>query len=351
MSLANLLCAVTALFAPQEPGTRPPTPPAAEPVPAARSVPAVRMSGPTPQEPAKATAKAEPPVYDEQADGRQQVAAALAKAKQENRRVLIQWGANWCGWCKWLAGTMKSDAALRRKLQYEYDVVHIDVGRFDKHKDLAAELGADFKAIPFLTILDADGKPLVQQNTEPFETKIDGKAGHDAKKLLEFLTQHEAKPLVAAAVLAEGQKQAAAQNKQVFLHFGAPWCGWCHKLEDWMARPEIAAVLGKAFVDVKIDNDRMSGGKEIYEAQIAKAGLKPGGIPWFAFLGADGTLLAHSNGPMGNIGFPYQPEEVEYFGTMLRNAKAALGEPDIMLLVKSLHDNREAEAKQRAGAR
>jgi thiol-disulfide isomerase/thioredoxin len=351
MLLPNLLCAAAALFAPQEPGQVPPTPPVVEPAPAVKSVPAVRMGGAAPQEPAKAAAKAEPPVYDEQADGRKQVAAALAQAKKENRRVLIQWGANWCGWCKWLAGTMKSDAALRRKLQYEYDVVHIDVGRFDKHKELAAELGADFKAIPFLTILDAEGKPLVQQNTEPFETKIDGKPGHDAKKLVEFLTTHEAKPLEAAAVLATGLRQAVEQKKMVFLHFGAPWCGWCHKLEDWMARPEIAAVLGKAFVDVKIDNDRMSGGKDLYEAHIAKAGLKPGGIPWFVFLDGDGAILAHSNGPKGNLGFPYQPEEVEFFGTMLRDAKVALGEPDIVLLVKSLHDNREAETKQKAAPR
>ncbi|MFG0260298.1 MAG: hypothetical protein ACF8LK_08090, partial [Phycisphaerales bacterium JB041] len=41
----------------------------------------------------------EPTLYDVNADASEQIAAALAKAKQENRRVLIQWGGNWCGWC------------------------------------------------------------------------------------------------------------------------------------------------------------------------------------------------------------------------------------------------------------
>jgi hypothetical protein len=40
--------------------------------------------------------------------------------------------------------------------------------------------------VPYLTILDAAGKVLVNQSTVPFETKEDGKNGHDSKKLQEF---------------------------------------------------------------------------------------------------------------------------------------------------------------------
>lgn len=300
-----------------------------------------------------AAKKQEAKVYDEKADARQQIAAALAKAKKENQRVLIQWGANWCGWCKWLAATMKSDGDLSHELLYEYQVVHVDVGQFDKHMDVAKELGADFKAIPYLTVLGADGKALVQQNTEPFETKVDGKDGHDGKKLLAFLKQHAAKPLVASDVLAAGMAEAKTSGKRVFLHFGAPWCGWCHRLENWMAKPEVAALLGKDFVDVKIDNDRMTGAKAIYEAQLQAAGQEGTGIPWFVFLDADGKLLAHATGPKGNVGFPYQPEEVEHFGTMLKAAKKNLTDDDIASLVQMLHDNRladEAKKKQKAGA-
>ncbi len=286
--------------------------------------------------------KAEPPVYDEKADATKDVAAAVARAKRENKRVLIQWGANWCGWCKWLAGTMKKDSTVRRTLMYEYEVVHVDVGQFDKHMDLAKSLGADFKAIPFLTVLDADGKALAQQNTEPFETNEGGKQGHDAKKLDAFFKQHAAAPLVASDVLAAAQQAARESQRRVFLHFGAPWCGWCHKLEDWMRLDEIAAVLGKDFVDCKVDTDRMTGGQAMLDGYRSNAGLKKGGgIPWFVFLDADGKVLAHSDGPKGNTGFPAQPEEIEHFVAMLKVAKSRMSDADIEALRASLQPKKD----------
>jgi uncharacterized protein YyaL (SSP411 family) len=230
--------------------------------------------------------------------------------------------------------------------------VHVDVGQFDKNLDLAKEVGADFKAIPYLTILDADGKALVQQNTEPFETKIDGKGGHDPAKLLEFLTKYQAEPLDAAKVRGSALAQAKAEHKRLFLHFGAPWCGWCHRLEDWMARPEIRQQLDKDFVDCKIDNDRMTGGKAVYEAELAADGVKPSGIPWFVFLDGDGKHLAASNDAKGGtVGFPYQPAEIEVFKAMLDKARVNLTEADVQTLVESLNQNRLAdEAKQQAAA-
>jgi thiol-disulfide isomerase/thioredoxin len=307
--------------------------------------PAVPLSPSSAQEPGakpERAKKAEPPVYDEKADATKDVAAAVERSKRENKRVLIQWGANWCGWCKWLAGTMKKDSAVRRTLMYEYEVVHVDVGQFDKHMDLAKSLGADFKAIPYLTILDADGKSLVQQNTEPFETNEGGKQGHDAKKIDAFLKQHAASPLVASDVLAAAQKLAQESDRRVFLHFGAPWCGWCHKLEDWMRKGDIAAVLGKDFVDCKVDTDRMTGGQEMLDGYRAGAGLKKGGgIPWFVFLDKDGKVLAHSDGPEGNTGFPAKPEEIEHFAAMLKAAKVRITDEDIATLRTSLQPKKD----------
>lgn len=311
-------------------------------------LPAQEQTPPAPVAPQPAKKPTEPPVYDEAADARKDVAAALARSKKENRRVLIQWGANWCGWCRWLAGTMRSDPAVRQKLMYEYDVVHVDVGRFDKHMDLAKELGAEFKAIPYLTILGSDGKAVVQQNTEPFETTVDGKNGHDAKKLVAFLSEHQAPYLDAKELRQAAVAQAKTDDKLVFLHFGAPWCGWCHRLEEWMARKEIAAVLGKEFIDLKIDTDRTIGGQAMLQQELQAAGLGEQGIPWFVFLDGDGKAVMHSTGPKGNVGFPYQPDEVEHFGAMLAKSRRHLAEPDIALLVQSLHGIREGDAKKKA---
>lgn len=69
------------------------------------------------------------------------------------------------------------------------------------------------------------------------------------------------------------------------------------------------------------------------------------------FLDGEGTLLAHATGPKGNVGFPYQPEEVEHFGTMLKAAKKNLSDAEIAALVEMLHENRQAdEAKKKKGS-
>jgi thioredoxin-related protein len=302
------------------------------------------------------TPKADVAVYDEKADAQKDVAAAVARAKKDNKRVLIQWGGNWCPWCLLLAATMQNDQALRTKLFNEYEVVHVDIGKFDKNVELSKQLGAELrvvaKAVPFLTILDNSGKPIWQQNTELFEIKDEnGKGGHDPKKLVEFLTEHQVALPTAKAAHAAALASAKSEHKRVFLHFGAPWCGWCIRLESWMARPEIAALLAKDFVDVKIDNDRMEGGADMYKAELAASGVKDTGIPWFVFSDADGKQIAASNGPKTTIGFPYEVDEVEAFAAMLQKARVNLTDADIKTLVDSLHAGRIAdEAKRKAEA-
>ena len=149
----------------------------------AKSAKAAKASAAKPESP--------PPIYDENADGAAAIRAALAAAKRENRRVLIQWGGNWCPWCHRLFNQFKSDKELAKILSYEYDFVLVDIGRREKNIDLAARYGADVikNGIPYLTVLDADGKPLVNQPTEPFEKK--GEKGYEPAKLREFLKKHQ----------------------------------------------------------------------------------------------------------------------------------------------------------------
>lgn len=310
------------------------------PSPAAPAQPAAPAAA-QPAEPAKADKpKAEKaPVYDEKADGAKQIEAALAKAKKNNRRVLIQWGANWCGWCIQLHNLYKADAKVAKELLYEYDVVAIDVGQFNKHMDLAKKYGADLKGngLPFLTILDADGKPLANQETssleKPADEAVGQKLGHDGAKVLALLKKFEAPRQSADQLLGAALMQARTEDKKVFLHFGAPWCGWCHKLEDWMATPAISPLLAKDFIDCKIDMDRDTGAAEIAKRFRTS---EAGGIPWFAFLDGKGAKLIDSDGPKGNTGFPAEPAEIEHFKAMLTKTAKNLTPTDIQALEDSL---------------
>jgi thiol:disulfide interchange protein len=284
--------------------------------------------------------KAPEKVYDEGADARQQIDGAVAKAKKNNRRVLVQWGANWCGWCRMLHATFEGDKEVHKELQYEYDVVRVDVGHFDKNMELASGYGADLKkrGLPYLTVIGADGKVVTNQDTGELEAKGEGAKGHDRAKVLAFLRGQEAAHVAAADVMSDGLARAAKEHKRVFLHFGAPWCPWCHVLEDWMEKPEVAGILAKDFVDVKIDQDRMAGA----EAVSAKYRATPGGIPWFCVLDESGKVICTSDGPKGNIGYPGEPQEIEHFVQMMGKARKNMSEADVAALRASLEKGKPA---------
>lgn len=121
-----------------------------------------------------------------------------------------------------------------------------------------------------------------------------------------------------------------------------------------MEREQVAPLLAKQFVDLKIDTDRMLGGGEMLKALRKSAGLKEeGGIPWFVFLDAEGKVLATSEGPKGNVGFPYQDEEIAHFVSMLETGCKKLDAEDVAKLRAELSAVRlEDEAKKaRSGAK
>ena len=107
-----------------------------------------------------------PQIYDESADGRGLIAAALDAAKEDDKRVLIVWGANWCSWCRSLEEVCANNPLVAALLESEYVEVHIDVGRRDKNLNLGQEYGLDLakSSIPIATVLDASGGKIAQSN-------------------------------------------------------------------------------------------------------------------------------------------------------------------------------------------
>jgi len=103
-----------------------------------------------------------------------------------------------------------------------------------------------------------------------------------------------------------------------------------------MAR-EDAAPFRKEFIPVKIDIDRMIGGKDVIGAYPKS---EKQGIPWFVFLDAEGKELADSMGPQGNIGCPNSEEEIDAFLVNLKKASASLTADDFIAIKTSLMDHR-----------
>jgi len=100
--------------------------------------------------------------YDEHADANAAVAAAFAKARLSRKRVLIDLGGNWCGDCLVLANLMQLPD-LQRFLKAHYEMVSVDVGRFDRNLQVPARFGITkrLEGVPAILIVEPDGKTLV----------------------------------------------------------------------------------------------------------------------------------------------------------------------------------------------
>jgi thioredoxin-related protein len=81
--------------------------------------------------------------------------------------------------------------------------------------------------------------------------------------------------------------EAARSGKRVLLEVGGEWCIWCHRLDAfWQENPDLAELLEKNFVMVKINFSPDNENKEV----LSRYPEIPG-YPHFFVLDADGSLL------------------------------------------------------------
>jgi thiol:disulfide interchange protein len=122
-------------------------------------------------------------IYDTSADGSKQIADALATAKKDGKIVLVQFGANWCGWCHLLHKLFETDQKIAAELKSNYVVIMVDVDK-DHNKDVNIKYGNPTRyGLPVIVLLDGNGKQLTTQDTG----KLESGDHHDPEKVLAFL--------------------------------------------------------------------------------------------------------------------------------------------------------------------
>ncbi len=131
---------------------------------------------------------ARPHIYDEAVDGSKQIAAALADARREHKRVLLIFGANWCGWCHKLHGIFSSDPAIAEKLKRGYVVAEIDVNK-EHNKEVDGRYGNPTRlGLPVIVILDDKGSALTTKDS----SELEHGRSYDTSKMLAFLQEWSA---------------------------------------------------------------------------------------------------------------------------------------------------------------
>jgi hypothetical protein len=141
-----------------------------------------------PRTPAKLRPLPRPPIYNPKANAKDDIATALKTAKRENKRVLIEFGGNWCGWCFRLYDVFKKNSEVSAILNQGFVLVLVDVGTNQSLRDHYVDEDEGGGA-PFLTVLSADGKVLRNQNTGELEKD----SGYDIAKVIAFLRQSSSK--------------------------------------------------------------------------------------------------------------------------------------------------------------
>jgi len=108
-------------------------------------------------------------IYSATADPKADIAAAIRQAKAGHKRIILDFGGNWCGDCQVLDYYMR-ESPNTELLAKHFIVVHVDIGRFDRNVDVAEKYKVPIKkGVPALAVLDSTGKLLYSQANKEFE--------------------------------------------------------------------------------------------------------------------------------------------------------------------------------------
>lgn len=281
---------------------------------------------------ARSDANRDTPAEETAPDLKKRLATVLADARADNTRVLLVFGNDETDSARKLIELMEKNDHMIRLLKSEYEVLPVDVPDSQIGRQLARQHGVDLAAteLPCLVVLSSDGGVIKKQDRAELRTDAD----YDPQRLVALLKKLAVPPLDAEELLQAALGQAEKEEKRVFIHLGAPWCGPCHRLERFLRDQQ--QILRPDYVFLKIDIDRMTNGKSVAD-RLRES--QPGGIPWMAILDDSGKKLITSDGPKGNIGHPVGPEEIEHFIAMLRSTGKRISAKQLAEIREKLAEN------------
>jgi thiol:disulfide interchange protein len=108
-------------------------------------------------------------IYPDPAQAKADIAAALRTAATTHKRILLDFGGNWCPDCQVL-DIYFHDPANRRILEANFVLVHVNIGHMDANLDIAEQYEVPLRrGVPALAVLSEKGKLLYSQKNGEFE--------------------------------------------------------------------------------------------------------------------------------------------------------------------------------------
>lgn len=132
--------------------------------------------------------------YQPDPDAPATVAAARQQALDDEKFLMVTFGANWCLDCRTLYHHLKSPEveAFTNEI---FDFVNVDVGKFNSNRQLASDLGIDLRrGIPVAIFFGPDGEVIGTTN----DGQLEPARFYTSKQILKFVRDIVEKSLIAA---------------------------------------------------------------------------------------------------------------------------------------------------------
>jgi thioredoxin 1 len=124
-------------------------------------------------------------IYPDAGQAKADLAAALRNAAANHKRILIDFGGNWCGDCQVL-DMYFHDAKNLPLLEANFELVHVNIGHMDANVDIARRYEVPLeRGVPALAVLDDHGRLLFSQKRGEFEAM----RRMESSSVTEFLVQ------------------------------------------------------------------------------------------------------------------------------------------------------------------
>ena len=140
----------------------------------------------------------------------------------------------------------------------------------------------------------------------------------------------------ASNLLEKAIAQAKAENKKVFIKYGASWCGWCKKMDKQMKTKKTKILFEDNYVIVNLVVKESRGKTHLENPEgmdylIQHQGEKSG-LPFWVILDDTGKMIQNSFNPKGqNLGCPATKKEVKDFIVILKNT-SNLSDKDLAVI-------------------
>jgi len=132
--------------------------------------------------------------YKDDADASTTVASARRQALNNEKFLMVTFGANWCLDCRTLYHHLRSPE-VRMFTADTFDFVNVNVGKFNTNVDLANDHGVDLRrGIPVAVFFGPDGQVIGTTN----EGQLEPARFYTSKQILKFIRDIVEKSLITA---------------------------------------------------------------------------------------------------------------------------------------------------------